>query len=107
MPGMGMGPGSTQDATTMATICTDAVDRPADSSWPGQVLLGLGVTAALVLVAYFVVDQPVMSSVSSLALGQRYGFVLKGLTRPPEVFVLLAPVVLLAGLLRRRFGPWG
>jgi membrane-associated phospholipid phosphatase len=70
-----------------------------------QLLLGLLVTSALVTLSYFFVDQPVMSVVSTYSLGRRFGL-LKWLTRPPEVFVLLSPFVVLAGLLRRWFGPW-
>lgn len=67
-------------------------------------LVGLAVTAALVIALYFFVDEPVISYFRALHL-DRYRF-LKWLTRPPEAFVLLAPFVLLAGLLRRRFAPW-
>jgi membrane-associated phospholipid phosphatase len=90
--------------TTVATTRMDAPRRPLDFSWLVQMLVWLGVTAALVTVAYFFVDQPVMSFISSCRL-DRHGF-LKWLTRPPEVFVLLSPFVLLAGLFRRFFGPW-
>src|SRR5262249_53209917 len=65
--------------------------------------IGLAVTAALVTLAYFFVDQPVMSFFRGCAL-DRFRF-LKWLTRPPEAFVLLSPFVLLAALLRRRFTP--
>ena len=88
----------------MATICTDAADRRSDSALPGQLLVGLGVTAALVTVFYFFVDQPVMAFVSSYAL-DRYSL-LKWLTRPPEAFVLSSPFVVLAGLIRWWFAPW-
>src|SRR5437899_3094226 len=88
----------------MATICTDAADRPPDFSWPLQMLTRLAVTAALVTGAYFFVDQPVMSFFRACGL-DRYGS-LKWLTRPPEAFVVLSPFVLLAGLLRRWFSPW-
>jgi membrane-associated phospholipid phosphatase len=88
----------------MATIHTDAACHPRDSSWPGRLLLWLAVTTALVVVAYLFVDQPVMAYFRGGPLG-RVGF-LKWLTRPPEVFVLVSPFVLLGGLLRRRFGPW-
>jgi membrane-associated phospholipid phosphatase len=88
----------------MATICTDAGSRRPDSSWPVQVLIGLAVTAALVTVAYSFVDQPVMSFVRDHGLDRRH--YLKWLTRPPEVFVLLSPFILLAGLVRRWFTPW-
>jgi membrane-associated phospholipid phosphatase len=88
----------------MSTFCTDAVCRRPDVSWPAQIVVGLVVTTALVLVAYFFVDQPVMLFVRDSHLGHKY--FLKWLTRPPEVFVLLSPFVLFAGLLRRWFGPW-
>ena len=88
----------------MATIRTDAACRPLDFSWLVQILVWLAVTSALVTLAYFFVDQPVMSFFSGCQLW-RHGF-LKWLTRPPEVFVLLSPFVLLGGLLRRPFGPW-
>jgi membrane-associated phospholipid phosphatase len=67
-------------------------------------LIWLAVTVALVTVAYFFVDQPVMSFFRGYGL-DHYG-PLKWLTRPPEAFVLLSPVILLAGLLRRWFSPW-
>jgi membrane-associated phospholipid phosphatase len=67
-------------------------------------LVWFAVTSALVIVAYFFVDQPVMSFFTDCQLGG-HGF-LKWLTRPPEAFVLLSPFVLLAGLVRLRFGPW-
>jgi membrane-associated phospholipid phosphatase len=82
----------------------DAVSRRPDLSWPVQVLVGLAVTAALVIPLYFFIDQPVISFFHHCHLG-RYR-VLKWLTRLPEVFLVLAPVVLLAGLLRRWFTPW-
>jgi membrane-associated phospholipid phosphatase len=88
----------------MATICTDAVSRPRAFSWPVQILVGLAVTAALVTGVYFFVDQPVISFVRSCDL-DHYRF-LEWLTRPPEVFVILSPFVLLAGLLRRWFTSW-
>ena len=88
----------------MATICTDAVYRRPDFSWPMQMLIGLAVTTALVTVAYFFVDQPLISFVRSYEL-DRHQF-LKWLTRPPEAFVILSPFVLLACLLRRWFAPW-
>ena len=88
----------------MATICTDAAYRPLDFSWPVRMLIWLAVTAALVTVAYFFVDQPMMSFVGGYGLN-RYRS-LKWLTRPPEAFVILSPFVLLAGLLRRWFSPW-
>src|SRR6185437_1102958 len=90
--------------TNMATICTDAVCRRRDFSWPVQVLLGLGVTAVLVVVLYLFVDQPVMAFVRAYEL-DHYRW-LKWLTRPPEAFVVLSPFVLLAGLFRRWFAPW-
>src|SRR5213596_74601 len=90
----------------MATFCTDAVDRRADVSWPVQVLIGLAGTAALVTVAYFFVDQPVMLFVRDCALDRNHRLFLKWLTRPPEAFVLLSPFVLLAGLLRRWLSRW-
>src|SRR5262249_4137128 len=68
------------------------------------VLVGLAGTTALVIVAYFLVDEPVMSFFRECRLG-RYPF-LKWLTKPPEAFVLLSPFVLLLGLIRRWFGPW-
>jgi membrane-associated phospholipid phosphatase len=89
----------------METICTEVAGQPPYFSWPVQLLLGLLVTVALVTLCYFFVDQPVMSSVRSYNLGRRFGL-LKWLTRPPEVFVLLSPFVVLAGLLRRWFSPW-
>jgi membrane-associated phospholipid phosphatase len=95
-----------QEANEMATICKDADDPSADVSWPVQLGIWLGVTTGLVVVAYFLVDQPVMGFVSSCQLGRRCGFVLKLLTRPPEVFVLLSPVVLLVGVIRRWFRGW-
>ncbi|HKB40172.1 MAG TPA: phosphatase PAP2 family protein [Gemmataceae bacterium] len=85
-------------------ICTDADSLRPDLSWPVQVLVRLSVTAALVTALYFFIDQPVMVFFRDCELG-RYRF-LKWLTRPPEAFVLLSPVVLLAGLLRRWFTPW-
>lgn len=88
----------------MVTICTDAVYQRPDFSWPVQLLIGLAVTAALVVVVYFLLDQPVMFFVRDHEL-YRYRF-LKWLTRPPEAFVILSPFVLLAGLLRRWFTPW-
>jgi hypothetical protein len=90
--------------TTMATIRTEAACRLLNFSWLVQILVWLAVTSALVTVAYFFVDQPVMTFFDGCRLG-RHGF-LKWLTRPPEVFVLLSPFVLLGGLLRRPFGPW-
>jgi membrane-associated phospholipid phosphatase len=89
----------------MATICTDAADRRQRLSWPGQLLIGLAATAALVTVLYLFVDQPVLFFFRRSGLDHYPS--LKWLTRPPEAFVILSPVVLLAGLLRRRFGPWG
>ena len=88
----------------MATICKDAVYRRPDLSWPVQVLIGLAGTAVLVTVLYFYVDDPVISFFRSHHL-DRFRL-LKWLTRPPEAFVLLAPFVLLAGLVRRWFAPW-
>jgi membrane-associated phospholipid phosphatase len=88
----------------MSTNCTDAAYRHPGPSWLVQVLIGLAVTAALVTVAYLFVDLPVMDFVCERDLIQ-YRF-LKGLTRPPEVFVTLSPFVFFAGLLRRRFTPW-
>ena len=88
----------------MATICTDAVSRRSDFSWPVQMLIGLAVTAALVTVFYFFVDQPVISFIRGYEL-DRFPL-LKWLTRPPEAFVRLSPFVLLACLIRRWFGPW-
>jgi hypothetical protein len=88
----------------MATIRTDAAYRHLDFSWLVQILVWLAVTSTLVTVAYFFVDQPVMSFFRDCRLS-RHGF-LKWLTRPPEVFVLLSPLVLLGGLLMRPFGPW-
>jgi membrane-associated phospholipid phosphatase len=88
----------------MATICTDAVYRREDFSWPVQMLIGLAATAAFVAVAYFFVDQPVIFFFRNCGL-DRYRF-LKWLTRPPEAFVLLSPLVLLVGLIRRWFAPW-
>jgi membrane-associated phospholipid phosphatase len=67
-------------------------------------LIWLAVTAALVTVAYFFVDQPVMSFVRGYGLDRYWS--LKWLTRPPEAFVILSPFVLLAGLVRRWFTPW-
>jgi membrane-associated phospholipid phosphatase len=91
----------------MATFCTDAIERRADVSWPVQVLIGLAVTAALVIVGFFFVDQPVMLFVRDCPLDRNQRLFLKWLTRPPEAFVILSPFVLLAGLLRRRLSPWG
>jgi membrane-associated phospholipid phosphatase len=88
----------------MATICTDAASRRPDCSWPAQLLVGLVVTAALVSVLYFFIDQPVILFFRECNLG-RYR-VLKWLTRPPEAFLVLSPVVLLVGLIRRWFTPW-
>jgi hypothetical protein len=88
----------------MATICTDAVCRRPAFPWRVQLLIGLAVTAALVTVAYFFVDQPVMLFVRNHEL-YHYRF-LKWLTRPPEAFVLLSPLVLFVGVLRRWFTPW-
>jgi hypothetical protein len=88
----------------MATICTDATDRRLALSWPMQILIGLAVTATLVITAYFFVDLPVLFFVRGHGLD--HCDFLKWLTRPPEAFVTLAPFVLLAGLLRRWFGPW-
>jgi membrane-associated phospholipid phosphatase len=88
----------------MATICTDAASRRSGFSWPRQILAGLAVTAALVAFLFLFIDQPVIAFFRDCELG-RYRF-LKWLTRPPELFVTLSPVVLLAGLLRRCFGPW-
>jgi membrane-associated phospholipid phosphatase len=85
-------------------ICTDAVPRRPDRSWPAQVFVGFLLTAALVTACYFFVDEPVIVFFRDCELG-RYRW-LKWLTRPPEAFLLLSPVVLLAGLLRRCFGPW-
>jgi membrane-associated phospholipid phosphatase len=85
-------------------ICTDAGSLRRDLSWQVQALVGLAVTAALVTALYFFIDQPVMLFLRDCELG-RYRF-LKWLTRPPEAFVLLSPVVLLASLLRRWFTPW-
>jgi membrane-associated phospholipid phosphatase len=68
------------------------------------VLLWLAVTAALAIVAYFFVDRPVTFFVRDAGLKSIR--LLKWLTRPPEAFVILSPFVLLAGLLRRWFGPW-
>jgi len=82
----------------------DAVSRRPDPSWPVRVLIGLAVTAALITALVFFIDQPVMSFFRDCRL-DRYRC-LKWLTRPPEAFVLLSPVVLLAGLLRRRFTAW-
>jgi hypothetical protein len=83
----------------MPTTRTDAIP-----SWPLQTLIGLAATAALVGVAYFLIDEPVAALVRDSGLSHlKY---LKWLTRPPEAFVLLSPLVLLAGLIRRLFGPW-
>lgn len=82
----------------------DAVSRRPDLCWPARMLVGLAVTAALVSALYFFIDQPVISFFRDCELS-RYRF-LKWLTRPPEAFVLLSPVVLLAGLLRRWFTAW-
>ncbi len=88
----------------MATICTDATCRRLAFSWPVQMLIGLTVTAALVTAAYFFIDLPVSFFVRAYELNH-YQF-LKGLTRPPEAFVILSPFVLAASLLRRWFAPW-
>jgi membrane-associated phospholipid phosphatase len=88
----------------MATICTDAVSRRLDSSWPVQILIGFAVTAALAVVCYFFVDRPVIDFAHSREF-YRYAF-LKWLTRPPEVFVILSPFVVVAGLLRWWITPW-
>lgn len=82
----------------------DAISQRPDLSWPKRVLVGLVVTAGLVTALYFFIDQPVISFFRDCELG-RYRF-LQWLTRPPEAFVLLSPVVLLAGLLRRWFTAW-
>jgi membrane-associated phospholipid phosphatase len=88
----------------MATICKDATCQRLGLSWPVQMLIGLAVTAALVAAAYFFVDLPVLFFVRDHGLNH-YPY-LKWLTRPPEAFVTLSPFVLVAGLLRRWFGPW-
>lgn len=88
----------------MTAIRMDAAPRRPDFPWPAQALAGLLVTAALVVVAYFFIDQPVMSFFRGLGLdGHRF---LKWLTKPPEAFVFLSPLALLAGLIRRRLGHW-
>lgn len=88
----------------MPTPCTDADIPTPHSSRPVDLLTWLAVAAALVAVLYWCVDQPVLSFVGGYRL-DRYRS-LKWLTRPPEAFLVLSPVVLLAGLLRRRFAPW-
>jgi membrane-associated phospholipid phosphatase len=72
-------------------------------SWPVQLLIGLAVTAALVAAAYIHVDRPVTFYFRDHALDHRH---LKWVTRLPETLLVLSPVVLLAGLIRSRFGPW-
>jgi membrane-associated phospholipid phosphatase len=67
-------------------------------------MIGLAVTAALVTAAYFFVDLPVLIFVRDHEL-YHHPF-LHWLTRPPEVFVLVSPFVVLGCLLRRWFGPW-
>jgi membrane-associated phospholipid phosphatase len=89
----------------MATLCTDAVSRRLDLSWPARVLVGLVITAALVTPLYFFIDQPVMSFFRDCQLG-RYHFLIRCLTRLPEAIVILSPFVFLAGLFRRWFTPW-
>ncbi len=51
----------------------DAVSRRPDLSWPGRVLVGLAVTAALVTALYFFIDQPVIAFFRDCRLG-RYRF---------------------------------
>lgn len=77
---------------------------PFEIPWSLRVLIGLAVTVGLVAVAYAFVDQPVAYFIRNQGLGRHRW--LKWLTRPPEVFVVLSPVVLLAGLLRRWRGSW-
>lgn len=81
-----------------STTSTDA------TAWPVQLLRGLAVTIAAVIVAYFFIDLPVCCFLRDWEL--HHYRVLRWLTRPPEVFCLLSPLVLIAGLLRRWFGPW-
>jgi membrane-associated phospholipid phosphatase len=69
-----------------------------------QLVVGFAVTAALVAALYWFIDEPVILFFHDCNLG-RYGL-LQWLTRLPEVFVILSPVVLFAGLLKRRFTPW-
>jgi membrane-associated phospholipid phosphatase len=73
-------------------------------AWPVQMLVGLAGTTVAVVVAYFFIDLPVFCLIRESGLD--HCFVLKWLTRPPEVFFALSPFVLLIGLLRRWFGPW-
>jgi membrane-associated phospholipid phosphatase len=76
--------------------------RP-DVSWPVQMLIGLAVTAALVAVTYFYVDRPVTFYFRDHAPDHGH---LKWVTRLPETLLVLSPVVLVAGLIRRRSAPW-
>src|SRR5262249_27288513 len=73
----------------LVMICTAAVSRRPDLSWPVRVLVGLAATATLVTALYFFIDQPVILFFRGCDLG-RYAF-LKWLTRPPEAFVILSP----------------
>jgi hypothetical protein len=80
------------------TIRTDA------TAWPVQILRALAITTAAVLLAYFFIDLPVLRFVRDAELHR--SFLLRWLTRPPEFFVTLSPLVLVAGFIRRWFGPW-
>jgi membrane-associated phospholipid phosphatase len=93
-----------EQRTPTARICMDAVSQRPDLSWPGQMLIGLAVTAVLVIPLYFFIDQPVISFFENCRLGRFR--ILPWLARLPEAFLILSPVVLLAGLLRRWFTPW-
>lgn len=90
--------------TNMATICPDDAYCPRNFSWPQRILVWFAVTVAFVTLAFFFIDQPTLSFIRGYGLN-RYRFI-KVLTRPPEVFVLSSPFVLLVGLLLRRFRPW-
>src|SRR5262245_16092600 len=74
------------------------------TSWLVQVLRGLALTTALVIVPYSLIELQDLRVVCDWGL-TRYR-ILKWLTRPSVVFVLISPLVLLAGLLRRWFAPW-
>ena len=95
---------SLEKRSNLAMICTGAVPQRQDCSWPAQLLIGLVATTALVYVFYLFIDQPVIKFFRECHLGRIW--VLPWLTRPPEVFLILSPLILLAGLIRRGFAPW-